>query len=152
MVDSMKLYGAEGVRYLEFQASPFNLKTPEGALIDEEAAAKLYEARLQQPDAKATGVEVRFLITGLRFAPDAEAQIKRIYAFLDRHRDRWSGLTWPVLKKEIKEIPAAFSPLSVKCAGIIRILEFRFTRAKWTDRIRTYATLSYSARLALVTA
>ncbi|MEO7600423.1 MAG: adenosine deaminase [Opitutus sp.] len=108
LVDSMKLYGAEGVHYLEFQAPPFGLVTPDGTEISEDDAAEIYEAALRRPDAIATGVEVRFLITALRFAPDAEEQVKRIYRFIDRHHSRWVGINLAGIEERDQGNPLRF--------------------------------------------
>lgn len=108
LVETMKLYGAEGVRYLELQASPFTLHTPEGKPIPEDEAAAIYEAALQRPDAKATGVEVRFQITGNRYIADAEAQVVRIFKFLDRHRGRWVGINLAGIEERGTGYPSRF--------------------------------------------
>ncbi len=108
LVDSMKLYGAEGVHYLEFQASPFGFVTPGGQPVDEDAAAEIYEAALRRPDAIATRVEVRFLITALRFAPDAEQEVVRIYNFIDRHRGRWVGVNLAGIEERDQGNPIRF--------------------------------------------
>lgn len=108
LIETMQLYGAEGVRYMELQASPFTLQTPEGTPIGEDEAAAIYEAALQRADARATGVEVRFLITALRFAVDAEAQIARIYRFVDRHRARWVGINLAGIEERGQGYPSRF--------------------------------------------
>lgn len=92
MVQNMKRFGAEGVRYLEAQTDVFNFLDRAGRPLDPEAAERIYEERLARPDAVATGVVPRFQYTVLRFLPGAEADISRAYAFLDRHRDLWVGL------------------------------------------------------------
>ncbi len=93
MVENMKLFGAEGVRYIEWQTSPFRRLDAEGDLIQPQEVHRLLEERLRRPDARETGVTVRFLLTVLRFAPDAEKRIQRAFAFLDQHRARWVGLS-----------------------------------------------------------
>ncbi len=108
LVENMKRFGAEGLRYLEFQAPAFGMQDQNGKVLPPEEMAKRYEARLAQPDAVATGVTVRFLSTVLRFAPIAEAEIGRTYAFLDAHRDRWVGINMAGREDNDKGFPRRF--------------------------------------------
>lgn len=108
LIETMRLYGEEGVRYMELQASPFTMHTPEGKPIPEDEAAAIYEAALRSPAARATGVEVRFLITPLRYAADAEAQIARVYRFLSRHPQRWVGINLAGIEERGTGYPARF--------------------------------------------
>lgn len=89
LVENMKRYGAEGLRYLETQTSASGFVDPDGEAIAVDDVVNLYRARLQQPDALATGVVVRFHLTVLRFTPDAEQRVRDAYAFVDRYRDLW---------------------------------------------------------------
>ena len=89
---NMARFGAEGVRYIEAQALPFRDLDHDGKPMDAEEVERIFEERLARPDAAATGVTVRFQYVVLRFLPDAEADIARAYAFLDKHRDRWVGI------------------------------------------------------------
>ena len=108
LVDSMKAYGAEGVRYLEFQAPYNTFCTPDGKLMSVEDIAAIYEQRLAQPDAIATGVVVRFLVTVLRFSPDAEEAVKKTYAFLATHRARWVGINMAGIEERDQGYPLRF--------------------------------------------
>jgi adenosine deaminase len=85
-VENMKLFGAEGVRYVEFQMSPFGRRIGDRELSPDELHEVLVE-RLSRPDARATGVTVRFQTNVVRFAPDAEKAVEESYTFVDRHRD-----------------------------------------------------------------
>jgi adenosine deaminase CECR1 len=89
LVENMKRYGAEGLRYLETQTGATGFIDPEGKQLAVEEVVALYRERLRQPDARATGVEVRFQLTVLRFAADAEEQVREAFAFVDSHRDLW---------------------------------------------------------------
>jgi adenosine deaminase CECR1 len=89
---NLKRYSAEGLRYLETQGGVVNYQDQEGALVDSERVAQLFRDRLSQADVKATGMTARFLITIIRFAPNAEENLKRAYDFVDRHRDLWVGI------------------------------------------------------------
>ena len=89
---NMRRFGAEGVRYLEIQALPFREVDHAGQPMDAERVEQIFEERLTRPDALATGVTVRFQYCVIRFLPDAEADVARAYAFLDKHRDWWVGI------------------------------------------------------------
>lgn len=92
MVRDMQAFGREGVRYLELQHNASRCPKPDGSFLSEDDCAEIYRQRLAQKDALATGVEVRFLATLLRFTPNAEETLKQLYAFVDRHRDLWVGI------------------------------------------------------------
>ena len=92
MVENMKRFGAEGVRYLETQANASSFQDQEGRPVDPDTGAQLYRKRLAQPDARATGVAVRMLALVLRFSPNAEQSLERAYAFVASHRDLWVGI------------------------------------------------------------
>jgi adenosine deaminase CECR1 len=52
----------------------------------------IYKERLASREAKATGVEVRFQNSLLRFAPNAEQQLRELYAINDHYRDLYVGI------------------------------------------------------------
>jgi adenosine deaminase CECR1 len=89
---NLKRYAAQGLRYLETQGGVVSYQDQEGAPVDSERVAQLFRDRLSQPDVKATGMTARFLITIIRFAPNAEENLKKAYDFVDRHRDLWVGI------------------------------------------------------------
>ena len=88
----MARFGAEGVRYIEAQALPTRCTDHAGKPMDAEEAERIFEERLTRPDALATGVTLRFQYVVIRFLPDAEADVERAYAFVDKHRDWWVGV------------------------------------------------------------
>ena len=92
LVENMKRFGAEGLRYLETQANPTSFQDQEGRPVDPEAAVQRYRDRLAQPDAKATGVAVRMQSVILRFPPNAEQRLEQAFAFVAAHRDLWVGI------------------------------------------------------------
>ncbi len=91
-VVNMVRFGAQGARYLEPQALPFYYQDRAGKPMDAEEGERIFEERLTRPDALATGVLVRFQYVVIRFLPDAEADVARAYAFVDKHRDWWVGV------------------------------------------------------------
>ena len=92
LVDNMRRFGAEGVRYLEVQVVGPRFLEKDGKPIDEERGVQLLAVRLAQPDANATGVTVRFLASVVRFLPTAEQDLERAFALVNRHRDLWVGV------------------------------------------------------------
>jgi len=88
---NLKRYAGQGLRYLETQASP-NFQDQDGNPIASERAVQFFRDRLSQPDVTATGMNVRFLLTILRFAPNAEENLRKAYDFVDGHRDLWVGI------------------------------------------------------------
>lgn len=108
LVDTMKAYGAEGVRYLETQVGAQNFTDNEGNLIPTETAVEFFRTRLAKPDAIGTGVIVRFQVTVLRFLPNAEEQLEKLYQFVDAHRDLWVGLNMAGIEENGHGYPARF--------------------------------------------
>ena len=92
LVENMKRFAAEGVRYLEIQTGPWGWKDGQGNDLSAEEANAAIKRRLNQPDAVATGVTVRFQGIVVRFEEDAEEKVERFYEFIDQHRDFWVGL------------------------------------------------------------
>lgn len=87
LVRNMQAFGAEGVQYLEVQIPVHGMQTPDGAAVPPEAVADLYRTRLDQPDARDTGVTVRFQLAVLRFAPNAEDMLDVVYRFVAAQPD-----------------------------------------------------------------
>ncbi len=92
MVQNMKHFGAEGVRYIEAQAALYGFVDHDGNVITPEQAVAVYKERMSREDAKATGVTVRFQHTILRFRTEAEMDLEDTYAFIDKHRDLFVGI------------------------------------------------------------
>lgn len=108
LVENMKAFGAEGLLYLETQAPAFGLSDPDGRIVPGAEMAVRYEARLAQADAQATGVTVRFQASVLRFAPIAEAEVRRAYAFLAAYPGRWVGINMGGREDNDKGYPLRF--------------------------------------------
>lgn len=108
MVENMKLFGAEGLRYIEWQHGPTGRRDDVGNILPPHDVYELYMRRLSQPDAKNTGVTVRFLTTVLRYRPNAEERVAENYAFLDQHRDLWVGINLVGREDNDKGYPLRF--------------------------------------------
>lgn len=92
MVENMRLFGAEGVRYIEAQMVPNVFQKRNGEPMDPEEADRIIAARLRQPDALATGVQLRLQDVIIRYLPNAEQNLINAYAWVASHRDRWVGI------------------------------------------------------------
>lgn len=92
LVENMKAFGREGVRYLEMQTIPAGYSDRDGRPIPADEVYRVFRDRLAQPDALATGVTVRFQIVVIRFLPRAEDAVRDAFAFIDAHRDLFVGV------------------------------------------------------------
>lgn len=108
MVQTMKRYGAEGVRYIEAQSIPDSFMAPDGRMLDPEEGERILRARLAREDAKATGVTVRFQYVVLRFTPVAVARVEQAYDWVTRHRDTWVGINMAGREDNDKGHPRRF--------------------------------------------
>jgi adenosine deaminase CECR1 len=123
LIENMKHFGAEGVRYIETQNLVFGLGAPttfydkDGSPVSLDQMADLYRERLRQSDAMATGVTVRFQAVVLRFTPSAEQGVEDAYAFVDRHRDLWVGINMAGREDNEKGYPARFLSVYRKMMG-----------------------------------
>lgn len=108
LVDNMQFYSAQGLRYLETQMSVALMQDHEGNPMPPETAVDLFRAALNRPDAKATAVTVRFLLTIRRFTPTAEEDLEKAYAFVDAHRDLWVGINMAGREDNDKGFPLRF--------------------------------------------
>ncbi|MEM8866940.1 MAG: adenosine deaminase [Verrucomicrobiota bacterium] len=108
-VENMKLFGAEGTRYLEIQRGAMGYRDPKGELIPSEIAEAYWKDRLAQPDAVATGVKVRWQGVVIRFAPNAEDLVREWFAFIDQNRDTWVGLNMAGREDNNKGYPSRFT-------------------------------------------
>ncbi|HEY4300909.1 MAG TPA: hypothetical protein VGM73_08555 [Candidatus Didemnitutus sp.] len=108
LVDNMKAFGAEGLRYLETQFDGLGYLDNNGHPIPVEDGVAFIRARLAQPDAMATGVTVRFQETVLRFNPEAEKELEQLYLFVAAHHDLWVGLNMAGVEENGKGYPLRF--------------------------------------------
>jgi adenosine deaminase CECR1 len=106
--ETMRRYGAEGVRYLEAQTVPFMALKADGALATAEEFEQRLQTRLAQPDAQATGVTVRWQMVVLRFLPTAERAVEEAYRWVDAHRGSWVGINMAGREDNDKGHPRRF--------------------------------------------
>jgi adenosine deaminase CECR1 len=99
------------VVYLELQSPLQGYQKPDGTVLTLDEAAEIFRARLAAPDARATGVTVRFQTTILRFAPNAEDQLRRSFEIADKYRDLYVGVNMVGREDDDKGYPLRFLPL-----------------------------------------
>ncbi len=90
--ENLKLFAAEGVRYVEPQFLPAAMEKPDGTRYAAEDALEIVKARLAQPDVRALPIAYRFQTTIIRFREDLEQQIAFQFDFVDKHRDWWVAI------------------------------------------------------------
>lgn len=105
---NMEAFGKEGLLYLETENGISGMQRPDGTAFSLDEAANIMRARLAAPDAKATGVEVRFQNSVLRFAPNAEDQTRMYYAINDAYRDLFVGINFVGREDDDKGYPLRF--------------------------------------------
>jgi adenosine deaminase CECR1 len=111
LLRNMQAFGQEGVVYLETQQGVQGALKPDGSLFIVDEAVAIYRELLASPQAKATGVEVRFQNALLRFTPDAEARLRELYAITDRYRDLYVGVNMVGREDNDKGYPLRFLPV-----------------------------------------
>lgn len=106
---NMKAFGDEGLIYLEVMVGSTGYSKPDGTPISEDEAVDIFKKRLAKADAKATGVTVRFQSSILRFAPNAEEQLRASYATVARYRDLFVGVNMVGREDNDKGYPLRFT-------------------------------------------
>lgn len=92
LVDNMRRFATEGLRYMELFVVGPRFIDIYGQPVPIERGVQILHERLLAPDAIATGLTVRFLATVVRHHPDAEIEIERAYELVSKHRDLFVGI------------------------------------------------------------
>jgi adenosine deaminase CECR1 len=108
MVENMRQFGREHVRYIEPQVVPGRYFDLNGNPVAPDEVARIYAQRLSAADAIATGVAVRFQDVVIRYPSDAEKEVEAAYAFVARHRDWWVGINMAGREDNDKGYPLRF--------------------------------------------
>ena len=111
LLRNMDAFGREGVAYLETQQGLEGAVKPDGSPYRTDEVAAIFRACLATPQARATGVEVRFQNALLRFTPDAERHLRELYALTDRYRDLYVGVNMVGREDNDKGYPLRFLPV-----------------------------------------
>ncbi len=111
LLRNMQAFGQEGVVYLETQQGVEGAVKADGSPYSNDEVVALYRQLLASPQAKATGVEVRFQNALLRFTPNAEQHLRELYAITDRYRDLYVGVNMVGREDNQKGYPLRFLPV-----------------------------------------
>jgi adenosine deaminase CECR1 len=87
LIRNMQAFGAEGITYLETMVAVYGFTRADGSAVSAQRVVDVLRERLQQEDARATGVTVRLQLPILRFEPTAEEQLRRAYALVHDNSD-----------------------------------------------------------------
>ena len=107
---NMQAFGEEGVTYLELQVAVGGFRRPDGSVIPPQETANILRERLQERDAIDTGVSVRFQIAILRFTPNAEDSLRRVYQFVHENSDVFVAVNMVGREDNDKGYPLRFLP------------------------------------------
>lgn len=105
---NMQAFGEESLSYLETQVAVRGFRNPDGSVLPPEETAQILIDRINEEDARATGVTVRFQISLLRFIPNAEDDLRRIYNFVHDNGDMFVGVNMVGREDNDKGHPARF--------------------------------------------
>lgn len=108
LIRNMQAFGDEGLLYLESMIGVGGFIDPEGAPIAPDQVVAIYRQRLGDRDALETGVAVRLQVAILRFHPDAEAQLRALYALVARNNDLFVAVNMVGREDNDKGYPLRF--------------------------------------------
>jgi adenosine deaminase CECR1 len=111
LLRNMQAFGQEGLVYLETQQDVEGAVKPDGMPYSTDEVAAIFREFLASPQARATGVEVRFQNSLLRFTPNAEQRLRDLYAITDRYRDLYVGVNMVGREDNGKGYPLRFLPV-----------------------------------------
>jgi len=111
MYQNMEAFAKEGVVYLELQSNLVGYQRPDTSVMSTDEAADVFRARLAAPDARATGVTVKFQVTILRFASNAEDILRSAFEVADKYRDLYVGVNMVGREDDDKGNPLRFLPV-----------------------------------------
>lgn len=111
LLRNMDAFGREGLAYLETQQGVEGALRPDGSPYSTDEVAVIFRHFLASPRARATGVEVRFQNTLLRYTPNAEQRLRDLYALTDRYRDLYVGVNMAGREDNAKGYPLRFLPV-----------------------------------------
>jgi len=108
VVRNMQAFSAEGLTYLEAQIGVRGYVKPDGGYFTPDEVANIYRARLQEQDARDTGMTVRFQLSLLRFLPNAEEILKGLYKFVHKNNDLFVAVNMVGREDNDKGYPLRF--------------------------------------------
>ena len=110
LVKNLEAYAAEGVVYVEYQIGAGPYEGPNGELIDGPQAFDILRETLARKEVRDLGVTVRFQLSILRFLPNAEDRLRRVYQLVHENPDLLVGVNMVGREDNDKGYPARFLP------------------------------------------
>ncbi|MGB5629492.1 MAG: hypothetical protein WBM45_10555 [Woeseiaceae bacterium] len=110
LVKNLEAYAAEGMTYVEYQFGGGGYEGPNGEPIDSAQAFDILRETLARKDVRDLGVTVRFQLAILRFLPNAEDQLRRVYKLVYENPDLLVGVNMVGREDNDKGYPARFLP------------------------------------------
>ena len=110
LVKNLQAYAAEGVAYVEYQIGASSYEGPDGETIDATQAFDILRETLARKDVRDLGVTVRFQLAILRFLPNAEDQLRRVYKLVHENPDLLVAVNMVGREDNDKGYPARFLP------------------------------------------
>jgi adenosine deaminase CECR1 len=110
LVKNLQAYAAEGVAYVEYQIGDGPYEGPNGELIDGPQAFDILRETLARKDVQGLGITVRFQLPILRFLPNAEDQLRRVYKLVHENPDLLVAVNMVGREDNDKGHPARFLP------------------------------------------
>ena len=107
---NMKAFGDESLAYLEIMVAVRGFRRPDGSVISPNETADILRERLRQKDAIDTGITVRFQIAILRFRPNAEDDLRRVYKFVHDNSDIFVAVNMVGREDDDRGYPLRFLP------------------------------------------
>jgi adenosine deaminase CECR1 len=104
---NIEAFSDEGLIYLEPQLPTQGYTMPDGSPIPEAQVAEIFRQRLGAKDVLATGMTVRFQQSILRFAPNAEQQLREMYKLV-AESDLWVAVNMVGREDNGKGYPLRF--------------------------------------------
>lgn len=92
LVTNAKALAAESAIYLEAQVALMGARQADGRGVSGDEMAAIFRERMSQPDMRNLGIEVRIQAVVLRFADNAEEELREVYGVAVRNADLVVGL------------------------------------------------------------
>ena len=110
LVKNLQAYAEEGVVYVEYQIGAGGYEGPDGKPIEATQAFDILRETLARKDVRDLGVTVRFQLAILRFSPNAEDRLRRVYQLVHNNPDLLVAVNMVGREDNDKGYPARFLP------------------------------------------
>ena len=110
LVKNLEAYAAEGMVYVEYQIGASSYEGSGGEAIEATRAFDILRETLARKDVRDLGVTVRFQLAILRFLPNAEDHLRRVYKLVHENPDLLVAVNMVGREDNDKGYPARFLP------------------------------------------